>query len=666
MVRFKKLVCVVVFLFFLRLNAFAEDEAVALEKIVITPYRYSEEIAKTPASITLITQRDISNSNAQNILDLLRTVPALTVRDYFGNSAKASVDMRGFGEQGGMNVVVLVDGRRINEVDLSAVDWAQIPISQIERIEIVRGGNSVLYGDNSASGVINIITKRGLGKPQLKFSAEAGSYDRNSQQMSVSGSKNKLSYWAVAGREGTHGYRNNGFLKAQDFATKIIYDVFDDFYLNFSAGFRKSSFGFPGALSQAHIDNFSRRYSRFGNDKANDKDYYFNLGGEKSFGDLGELLLETSFRKKDVHTNFINANAGWNPYMHSFIDTISFRPQYKFKKNFLWLDNDLIIGLDYYRYDYTADTFDIAHALQNSSDINKDTLGGYVQNEIALLKNIILISGFRYEQAKYKFDFSDNAGFLPEVHQEIKTNQKVYNGGLAYKYSDYSSIFLRMNDGFRFPATDEYVTWGSLNTQLKTQESKNYEVGIRHHIDPDTDIELAIFEMDIKNELFYNPLGGPYGFGANENYSKTKHYGLEFSYDWQLLKNIVLSGNYAYTKSVFEGGIYDGNDVPLVPRHKAGISLKFLLLKYFNFNVFCNYTGDRYFLNDQPNSQSRLNGYFITDVNIAYSLKDFTVKLAINNIFNKKYSEFGVFSNNDKFYYPSPERNFNLKLEYKY
>jgi len=146
---------------------------VDLEKIVVTPYRYGESLAKTAADVTVVTQDDIEGTNAQNVVDVLRTLPGITVKDYYGNGTKAVVDIGGFGEQAALNVLVLVDGRRINDVDLSGVDWSQIPLDRVERIEVVHGGaGAVLYGDNASSGVINIITKKGSGK--LKVNLEAG------------------------------------------------------------------------------------------------------------------------------------------------------------------------------------------------------------------------------------------------------------------------------------------------------------------------------------------------------------------------------------------------------------------------------------------------------------------------------------------------------------
>ena len=153
-----------IFILILAGQARAEEEAKKydLGKITVTPYRYEEVLTKTDSSVDIITQEDIQESNAGKIVDVMRPAVGVAVRDYYGNGATSVVDIAGFGEQAALYVLVLVDGRRVNDADLSGVDWNQIPLDQVERIEIIRSGAaSVLYGDNASSGVINIITKNG-------------------------------------------------------------------------------------------------------------------------------------------------------------------------------------------------------------------------------------------------------------------------------------------------------------------------------------------------------------------------------------------------------------------------------------------------------------------------------------------------------------------------
>ena len=131
----------------------AQEKEVTLEGVVVTGTRDVQEIRKIPANVTVITREEIERSHAQTTVDLLRSQAGVVVNDLRGTGKSVFMDVRGFGEIGPLNVLVLVDGRRVNEIDLSGVDWSQIPLEQIERIEILRGSGSVPYGDNAAAGV---------------------------------------------------------------------------------------------------------------------------------------------------------------------------------------------------------------------------------------------------------------------------------------------------------------------------------------------------------------------------------------------------------------------------------------------------------------------------------------------------------------------------------
>ena len=126
--------------------------------------------------------------------------------------------------------------------------------------------------------------------------------------------------------------------------------------------------------------------------------------------------------------------------------------------------------------------------------------------------------------------------------------------------------------------------------------------------------------------------------------------------------------NYTFTKAYFDGGQYNNNEIPLVPRHKGSVGLRFFLSENLTLNLTGTYVGERYFLNDQSNAYSQLNGHMIADTNLSWHAKDLTVAFGINNLFNKQYSEYAgvTVDNGVKFYYPSPTRNFNLKIEYKF
>jgi len=644
---------------------YAED--VDLEKIVVTPYRYSESMGNTPASISVINSDEIFDSASFSTVGILSGLPGVVVRDWSGNGSKATVDIRGFGEQAGMNVLVLINGRRVNEIDLSGTDWTQIPVDQIERIEVLRGGfGAVLYGDNATSGVINIITKRGGPEPlSTELIAEYGSYDMNKQAINLSGTVSNFNYILSTSREGTHGYRNNTYFNGADFSTRLDYKIdATDTLLRFSQAYNKSNYGLPGALSTANLARFNRRYSAYGDDHAKDIDYNFVLGFDQATGDYGKFSFDTSYRKRRTFTNFIGANGGYNPIIKSSINTIGFNPKYVFEKTLFSLNNKAILGSDFYRYDLQSDTYDLSVIKQSDNYVRKTSAALYLQDELKLNERITLTAGYRYENINYDFNYNDYSAFFPNPPVDSKTglNAVAYNVGLAYKY-DNGNLFINHNKGFRSPAVDEYFVYGVFNPSLKDQESKNIEFGVQHKISDRLSFEFSAYLMNLKNELYYNP-----ATFNNENYDKTRHQGIEFVFKAGLPWNFKLSGNYTFDQAVFKEGDYKDKSIPMVPEHKFNLNLAYPVTKYLTWSFSSNYWSSSYFINDQSNRWPRLKQMFTLDSGLVFGKDDYKLSCGINNIFNEKYYEYGVCNATSGAvnYYPASGRNFFIKATRKF
>ena len=138
----------------------AEVPLTRSEPLVVTVTRFEDRDTDRPVNLSIISAEDIRASSARTVPDLLAEQAGVTLHDLFGNNAtSASIDLRGFGATGTQNTLILVDGRRIADIDLSGVQWSAVPLTAIERIEVVRGGASVLYGEGATAGVINIITR---------------------------------------------------------------------------------------------------------------------------------------------------------------------------------------------------------------------------------------------------------------------------------------------------------------------------------------------------------------------------------------------------------------------------------------------------------------------------------------------------------------------------
>ena len=189
-----------------------------LDEIVVTAAKVAAPVQQTPRNVTVITAEDIAESPSNNIIDLMSREVGINVRSLQGTDRQAVIDIRGMGATAASNVVVLVDGVKLNSPDLSGPDLSSISLDQIERIEVVRGSGGVLYGDGAVGGVVNIVTKKGMIGTQVSASASYACYDTAEVWAAVRGGYKDLSYCLNGALYDSDGYRDNGFLKLVDAA----------------------------------------------------------------------------------------------------------------------------------------------------------------------------------------------------------------------------------------------------------------------------------------------------------------------------------------------------------------------------------------------------------------------------------------------------------------
>ena len=153
------------------------DTANTAAPVIVTATRFAASIDTAPVNVTTITAEDIARSNATTLSDVLKAQAGVSVSNLFGISgSKAKVDMGGFGGNSGQNTLVLLNGRRLNDVDLQGANLAAIPLDSIAQVEIIHGSGTVLYGDNAVGGVINIVTKNGFDGKGGTLKLQAGSF----------------------------------------------------------------------------------------------------------------------------------------------------------------------------------------------------------------------------------------------------------------------------------------------------------------------------------------------------------------------------------------------------------------------------------------------------------------------------------------------------------
>jgi iron complex outermembrane receptor protein len=648
--------------------AAGDEEAITLETVVVTGTRAEQKIERLPASVTVIEEEDIRNSNAKNVVDLLRSEEGIVVRDPLGNGKRSQVDLRGFGESGPYNALVLVDGRRVNEIDLSGVDWAQIPLEQIERIEVVRGTGTVLYGDNAVGGVINIITK--IPSKELTFSAgtTAGSYGRNKEQISISGGRENLGASLFASYDSTNGYRDNGEFRAKDVGGKILFEATEFLSLNLTGSYHSDDYGLPGSLTEEEVA-VDPRATTSPSDEAESTDQYLKLGFDLDLGGQGSILTDFSYRDRESEAQF--PDPLFPSATQGETQTWGITPRYVWNGEIFRHASMLTAGIDFYRSQQDLEAFSGSFSpvamLSGLADIKRDSCGMYFANEFSVLENLILSVGARRERVKYDLNQQDLAFGLAPLDATVTERENAYSAGVTFLYSGKSSVFARTNRSLRFPLTDEVVIFDYLagrlrvNSDLKPQTGKHYEVGLRHYITPDIQARVTLFRAEIDDEIFYNP-----STFTNENHPETLHQGIELGTKADVFRKLTLFGNYTYEKARFEKDPYKDNDIPAVPRHKANVGFRIYdLVRGLIFAADYNYAGSSYAISDQANDFEKLKKHYTINTRLSYEWKMLKAFAGVNNITNQKYSDYSVMDTflTRRNFYPAPERNWIAGLE---
>ncbi|RPH49603.1 MAG: TonB-dependent receptor [Desulfobacteraceae bacterium] len=646
--------------------------AVTLPEVVVTATRTASEIEKVPAGVSVITREDINNSNAGSITDLLGSEEGIVVRNLMGSGKNAQVDLRGYGETGPYNTLVLVDGRKVNSIDLSGVDWTQIPVERVERIEIVRGTGSVLYGDNAVGGVINIITKTPSEGFAAKSGVTFGSNGSRRLEASAGGGYDRIAASINASVNEADGYRENNRYEGKDFGGKIVFDASDRLSFNLSGSSHEDKFGLPGALTEAQTES-DRKSTANPLDEGSSTDNYVKAGFDLMAGNYGDLTADVSYRNRSGDAVFPDTTSPLATETN--LKTWGFSPKYVLNRQLFKQKNTLVAGADFYWSEQDIDSyggFFIPLATQSGySNISRDSVGLYFSDEYAVKENIIVSFGARHEKVRYDLVQVDMTGWLAPLDEEMSDSENAYNAGLAFMYAKKSSIFVRANRSFRFPLTDElvYIDWGTssykANPDLKPQSGKHYEAGVKHSFADGITGSVTLFRAEIKNELFYNPST----FG-NENHPETLHEGIEIGCRAKLFEKLTLFGNFTYEEATFEQDPYKGNEIPAVPGYKGnfGFRVDDFTIPGLMLSADYNYVGSSHVISDQANNFDKLDSYYTIDAKIAYKYRMVKAFIGVNNLTDRKYSEYGVMDTflTKRNFYPAPERNFLAGIQFDF
>ncbi len=650
-----------------------QGETAKLDEVIVSASRLGVGIPG--ASTTIISSQDIENSPAQTLPEIIGAEAGVQYRDFFGDRAGAMgvVDIRGFGATATSNTLVLVNGRRLNDIDLAAIDWATIPLDSIDRIEITRGNaGAVLYGDGAVGGTINIVTKSPavLGKT-AKASASYGSYVYRDSKISAANSVGLYSMSAYGSYVNSRGYRMNNRLIQRTLNAQINRKIKDgNAFLKI--GLNSEAQGMPGARKVTSSSDLVADDPR-GATTPSDKNEYNGIsatvGITRELSNNINLIIDGGFRNKDQEAKTVSAfGPQYNTYIDTELVTVSLTPRIEAELALGGMDVNSTLGLDYYYADYNSDR----QKTEDGDEIHRydgkqQSIGLYAQNTIAAnaktdisvgarLQRTNFTAGDRYNAAMTNWSaYNGHRASLKEA--EI---QYAFNLGIDYRLNKKIAFFGRLARSFRTPTIDERIGSSANYSSfaLKTQVSQDAEAGVRLRQGP-FEMQSSVFIMRLRDELHYNP-----DTFINMNFDPTQRTGLENSFVWRILDGLKLKGNISWTRAKFRSGTYSGKEVPLVSDVTAGASLFWdIIKKKLKATATVNYFGKKRMDNDESNFQQQIGNYALVDMKLDGTYRRLNWSAEVNNIFDKSYfnyaiasaTTFGTYNA-----YPLPGRTFML------
>lgn len=677
-----------------------KESSIRLEESVVSTTGYETTVRNTTKNLTVISNEDLEGKNYSEITDALKKVPGITVNSsVFGTS----IDLRGQGmSKSKANVQILVDGVNINPLDTSmgVLPLDNIPVENVERIEVLPGGGSVLYGDGTAGGVINIITKIEAGKVYNNVGVRLGSYGAQEYNVNL-GQKltDKLAVQINYNEKSGDGYRDDSDYDKKYFEGALSYKLNDKNKLTFKYSKMEGDKTNTNSLTKQEIDQ-DREQS--GEEKGKswtvpgksklDREV-FSLKYESKLTDNITFNIDPSYQKTENTLSSTSMVFGpfFQPQGQDSVGTFAdkkliINPKLNFKYGD---ESEFILGFDYKnnKGERTGEPGYLGIYRTYKYDMEKETFAGYALNKYKK-GNFEYTQGYRREKSIYKMErYSDKYAKrwpipLPSTpgyskvdtfNYDSDTVNDAYELGVNYLYNDTGNIYTRFEGGFRTPGPSEFINKEKVTGEytfndLQSETYNTFEIGLKDYVF-NSYVSMTTFYTETKDEIVQSG-NVPYDWKFY-NIGKTTRAGVELFAE-QYIGKLTISEGFTYIDAkIKEGnGITNtsGNYVPGVSKYTGNISLTYNFNERFSLGSNTIYR-DGYYLNDE-NTGGKVNNYVVTDITVNYNF-DNGLKLyaGINNIFNEMYYT-GVYedskSSDGKSYSPAPEINYYAGFKYNF
>ena len=604
----------------------AFGQANELPEVFVSAKRFEESTSAMPPGAIVLTAEQIGQTAASNVPEVLAKLAGVQVRNNAG-SPNWQVDMRGFGMSGDQNTLILLDGQRLSENELTPALLAGIPLSSVVRIEVLPGSGSVLYGGGATGGTINIITEGARRKTtQGRIVASTGSYGTDSVQASLNAGSDNIALSLSAGQYDSDNYRVHNHVGEKNAQGELRFFGQDgDIRLKF--GNNKETLELPGPRTAAQLDS-NPRGTGTPSDKLTTDTSSLGLSGQYQT-QWGELALDVTHREKHALANTVS----WGSTTDTRTKNLTISPRFRICHDFPGQGGELVVGIDHSDWEFsTNDTF------TGRGKAEQTINAFYFQEDARLSTSTRLGIGARWQTTTDTFT-------LP-ARQQRTSDQTAYEIRLSHALNQYLSLYGKTGESFRTGTVNEnYNIWTGTINFLRPQTSRDVEVGTEFTFTRGK-FRLAYFQSDITNEIHYMNID-PWLFGANTNLSPTRREGFELDGKWQLAENFSISGNYRYTEAKFRSGVYGGvsvsnKEVPLVPRQLLTVNAAWKITDRDQLSSSLRYVGQQRYDNDQVNAMRSMPSYTLLDLKYKHTMGDWAISGSIDNVTDKRYYSYGI------------------------
>ena len=611
----------------------------SLEPMEVSALRLETSPKNLNARVQLIDQAKIAQSGATDIVGLLRKEANLQVRSTSGNSARSTVSMGGFGENGGLRTLVLLDGHRLNAIDMSSINWYSIPLALVESIEVIRGAQSGTYGNHAVGGVIKINTKLPKEAPSGSLEASAGSFDTFNARGVYSQRIGGIGLTIFGERAESDGYRVNGDHKTDAGGVRLDWGSELDLRGYLSWSLSNSVFGLPGSLtdSQLYMD---RRQTLSPNDGVQERSSNGRAGLSYEINDNWSLENRLGYQDRDVDEEFYGS---WGFYLAEKVYQIfSYSPALHYNSN----EADWRFGFD----------FSDAEVDSKSYNGSPETLTQYQRVTTAFLVSAgVNLSDDWNFNGNIRLERAENSGEF-----DLRKDEWAGGIGLIREFEGDDRIYGTIRRFYRYPAMDEYLTFGTFNPDLMPENGYEVELGA-DWIFEQIFFSGRIFQQWMEDEIMYESF-------SNRNLPKNRRLGIDFSLDWQMTETVRSGLSYEYVRATFEDGTYSGLDysgsrVPLVPEGLLRLFIELRPLDSLWLSLGASYVGESFRGSDFSNTEAKLEKYVLYDFGINHELSESaTLFGSVENLLDEEYLSTAFGSG----LYPGEGRKIRVGLRYSF